>query len=180
MSVLWQGTHWSSWCSRGTSCSWSPGENSLYLSKSATTGIEGMPNEGHVKEKSKIFYLVFPFSSLHLFCVSLSLQFYTLPTEREFYLNLNEFKAKKLILAFSLNDVISGGVGKLPLGRGLWTKFSFVWVFRRLDFLLAFVVIWHIRNIMKWSMIWPMEMFYPDTPSFCDHIWSHVKLFSDL
>ena len=25
-----------------------------------------------------------------------------------------------------------------------------------------------------------MEMFCPDTPSFCDHIWSRVELFSDL
>ena len=33
-----------------------------------------------------------------------------------------------------------------------------------------------------WNETWndPMEMFCPDTPSFCDHIWSHVKLFSDL
>ena len=33
-----------------------------------------------------------------------------------------------------------------------------------------------------WNEAWndPMEMVCPDTPSFCDHIWSRVELFSDL
>ena len=59
------------------------------------------------------------------------------------------------------------------------------WQLRALIDLLITSICDHFTCIETLWKLWnearndPMEMFFPDTPSFCDHLWSCVELFSE-